>query len=421
MKKAFIHINGCERRELDATRIQNYLIKNKYIIVNSPSKADVIIFIGCAVLDKPTDISFKKIKEFQKYKAELIVAGCIPAIEPNALADRFSGKTLTTEYLNKKPEKIDQLFPENKVPFKEIKDANILFKNMNINSLFDLITYCLGKSKKIDNFYFKLKSYIFTQIFGENYVLYRFLFKEKYSFQVRVSWGCPSRCSYCSINKAVGPLESKPIDQCVKELKRGISQGYENIILTGDNVGAYGLDIGKTLPELLYKTSFAAGNYKMMILNFHPRWLVKYIKDLEKILIDNKINCIDIPIQSGSTRILKLMNRFSDIEEIKNACKKLKEVAPKLILGTDIIIGFPSETEEEFKKTLDFIRESDFQIGTAIKYSCKIGTKAEKIEGKISTKKIDKRFNYAKKFFKKQGYNIMYLPRMHYFVFFKKS
>jgi tRNA A37 methylthiotransferase MiaB len=422
MTKAFIYTSSCERRKLDAKRIRTYLIKNGYTIINRPDNADIIIFIGCAVLDKPTDISLKKIKEFQKYNAELIVAGCLPAIESDALSKIFNGKILITEDLNKYPEKLDQIFYKNKIPFRDIGDENTFFRNININNIYDSISYYIGKIDVFNKINYKIKMYILKQIFGEIYVLYRFLIKQDFSYQIRVSWGCPEKCSYCSINKAIGSLQSKTIDQCIKEFKKGLTLGYKNIVLTGDNVGAYGIDIDKSFTGLLDKITDIPGNYNIMILNFHPRWVIRYIDNLEKILIKNKITCIDIPIQSGNERILKLMNRYSDIEKIKDTCIRIKKITKqKLILGTDIIIGFPTETEKEFNDTLNFIKEVDFHIGTAIKYSCKIGTKAENIKEKVNEKEINKRFNFAKKYLKKLNYKVMYLPGLHYFVFYKKK
>ncbi|MBN2065837.1 MAG: radical SAM protein [Candidatus Thermoplasmatota archaeon] len=419
MKKVFIYASACERRELDAMRLKTYLLANGHLVVSHPKEADIILFVACAVLDRPTKISFAKIATFQKYDAELIVAGCLPAIEPKKLADVFDGETITSEDLNAHPEKVDQLFPDIVFSFAGIPDANTLFQNTD-NSTWSGIIQTIINRPPVHSLSYNIRFYILKHLFGEHVILYRLLLKES-SFQIRTSWGCHGNCSYCAINKAIGKVQSKPIEQCVIEFKKGLAEGYYHFILTADNIGVYGLDIGTTLPALLDALTSVEGQYDITILNVHPRWIVKYCDDLERILSRNRIAGLDIPFQSGSIRILKSMNRYSDIQKIREACMRLKKASPQLVLGTDCIIGFPSETFENLTKTLDFIKEIGFHVGTAIKYSCKRGTPAETVRPIISPREIARRFNYAKKNLKKEGYSIIHTPNLHYFVFSQKN
>jgi len=419
MKKAFLYVSACERRELDAKRIEKYLIRNNYLIVTHPKDADIIVFIACAVLDRPTKISLEKIKEFQKYDAELIVGGCLPAIEPEKLRAVFKGKTIPVEDLNNNPDKLDEIFRGIKIPFREIEDSNILFQNTDRSKPMETLKTIL-KNTRIHDFYYAFRYYVFKKIFGEHVILYRLLLKES-SFQIRTSWGCTGKCSYCAINKAVGKLKSKTIEECIKEFKKGLKKGYKHFILTADNIGAYGLDIGTSFPELLDALTLIPGEHDITVLNLHPAWLVRYIDDIEKIVKRNKILNIDIPIQSGSNRILRLMNRYSNIEKIKEACLRLKKANTRLILGTDCIIGFPTETLDELRKTLDLLVEIGFHVGTAIKYSQKTGTKAEEIKPALTKKEINKRFKFAKKYLRKKGFSIIHTPHLHYFVFSQKN
>ena len=200
-----------------------------------------------------------------------------------------------------------------------------------------------------------------------------------------------------------------------------MARGYQHFILTADNIGAYGQDIGSNFPELLDNITSLPGTYDIIVLNVHPRWIVRYVDDLVKILPRNKILNLDVPFQSGSARILRLMNRYSDVDKIKETCLQLKKANPKLILGTDCIIGFPTETKEELKETLEFIQDVGFRVGTAIKFSCKGGTKAENIQPAITKDEINKRFRFAKNYLKKAGFSIIYTPKLHYFVFSRKT
>ncbi len=415
-KKIFLYAQEvCTKRSLDTTKIRNYLTQNKYIIVNSPDDADIIIFVTCAVGDRNTNFSLKKIKEFQKYKAEIIVAGCLPEIEKEQLAQIFKGKTISTKELDK----IDKFFPENTIKSTELEDTNILFENKDESTLISSVRKILRKVRLlewIENEYIDVRNYILRDLLGEQSPVYKSLTRKQ--FYIRILWGCLGNCSYCGIKKAIGPLKSKPITECINEFKKGLQQGYKSFTITADDVGAYGLDINKNLPELLDKLTKIKGDYEINITDLHPRWIVKYIDELEKILRRKKIIFIDVPFQSGNDRILKLMNRYSDTEKMKNCFIRLKKAFPGLSLTTQNIVGFPTETEKEFKDTLKFIKDIDFKGGLIYRFSCKSGTDAEDINPKVNDDIMSDRLKYAKKFLRSIGCvvfyrSIFYSPRFY--------
>ena len=125
MKKVFIYAEDCSRRLLDAQRINIYFTKNGYKVINTPKFAEYIVYLGCGLFNEDTEYEFQKIKKLQKYDGELIVAGCLPDIEKERVNKVFNGKIISTKEL----EKIDSLFPEHKVKFREIDDTNICYQN----------------------------------------------------------------------------------------------------------------------------------------------------------------------------------------------------------------------------------------------------------------------------------------------------
>ena len=139
------------------------------------------------------------------------------------------------------------------------------------------------------------------------------------------------------------------------------------------------------------------------------------------VLKKQKIASITIPIQSGNNRILKLMNRYSNVEKIKNSILRLKESFPELLLHTGMMVGFPTETKEEFKQTLSFVTDMNFINGAFNPFSCKTDTKAEDLNPKIPRKEIYHRLKYSKKFFKNNGYLVKYIPKAHVFLFEQKK
>jgi threonylcarbamoyladenosine tRNA methylthiotransferase CDKAL1 len=416
MKKLFIYILPvCDKRPLDANRVKNYFLKNNYKIVNKPKDADLIIFFTCAAFESTAKKSLEKIKEFQKYKAELIVSGCLPDIEKDELTNIFNGKIISTKNLDN----IDSFFPENKIKFKDIKDANIPFENINTQTIKGFLEKSSEKINLIKNTYMKLKNYIIKKISEKNTLLHHFLVKDSV-YYIRVCWGCTGNCSYCSIKKAVGALKSKPLDICVREFNEGLEKGNTDFLITADETGGYGLDINTSLIDLINEFTKIKGNYKITIRALKPGWLVKHEKELTELLKTNKIKQLEIPIQSGSKKILTLMNRFSDTDKIRDSFLRLKQSSNNLKFFSHLIFGFPSETWQDFESTMTFIKESKIDMGLVFPFSCRKGTIAETIEPKISKKEVNKRFKYARKYLKKNGYNVLYLHYPHIFFFVKK-
>jgi len=416
MKNVYLHTLACEKRELDIAKIYAYLTKNNYKIVDSPANSDIIIFVTCAFIDEVANVNLEFVKFFQRYNAELIVIGCLPTIEQKKLSKIFNGKTLDTKNLDK----IDEFFPENKFKFKDIDDANLTIDDLKESfKTTRLIKQYFKKGKLLNNIYYRTKKHVLKHIFKENSHIYNILLNKK-SFIIRISWGCLGNCSYCAIKKAIGTLKSKPLEICIQELEKGLKKGYRHVTIAASDTGAYGLDIDSSFPNLLEKMIEVPGNFELTIRDLSPIWFVKYFNDLDPIFKSGKLTEIDVPIQSANTRILKLMNRYSDIEKIKECMKLLRKRYPKIRLNTHVIIGFPSETEEEFRETLQFLKEIDFYGGFIYPYSLKTGTPAENINPKNSEKVIKKRMRSTKKFLRDIGYNVFHVPKSNFFIFNKE-
>ncbi len=415
MKKVYVYVQeSCERRLLDAKRVCNYLSKNNYEIVNTPKKADIIFFITCGFLRKVTEDSLENVKKFQKYDAELIVAGCIPEIVPDELAKIFNGKTISTKDIDR----IDEIFPDVKIRFCDIPDGNIKFEYKPQVGLINELIQLRFNVEWLDKVYTKVKLRVLKYLLGEHSNLYRYFTRGSSLYHIRICRGCMNNCSYCVIKKAVGPFKSKPFDECIKEFKDGLSQGYKYFVLTGDDTGAYGIDIGRSFPELLKAIIEHPGDYEIILRSLNPQWVVKYIDELENIFKTGKIESADIPIQSMSSRILKLMNRYSNTEKVRDAILRLKEASPSVKLNTCYILGFPTETREELEDTLNFIDEMNFS-GHIFPFSCEKNSKIEKIVNRdtYDIDEVNRKIKYAKNFLKKRGYKITFLKNTQAYLF----
>jgi len=415
MDKIFIYADGCKRRLLDAKRVFDYLTKNDYRVVDKIEEADIIILFACAASNEATWHALNRVKELLKYDAELIVAGCLPAIEKEELAKIFSGKTISTKDL----ENISIIFPEKKISFNKIDDANIYVMDLTLNSSIRNLKKLLRKLQLVEKLYVKTKDYVIERLFKEHSI-FRQLSSKNQPYCIRISWGCLGNCSYCVIKKGIGSHKSKPLDVCVREFRKGLDGGYKYFILTSDDTGAYGSDIGSSFPELLDELTKIDGDYEISIRAVSPHWVVKYVDELVEITKRRKISIFDIDIQSGDGRILRLMNRYSDTEKMKDAIIKLRKAYPDIALSTHIIVGFPSETEEEFMKSLRFVIEVGYRSGAIFPFSCIKSTKAAKMEAKLPKEEISKRIKYAKKYLKKEGYIVRNRTKNHPILFDKK-
>ena len=428
MKNIYIFARACDLRLLDATKITQYLKANGYKIVNKPKDADSIIFITCSFSSVQGESALSKIELFQKsYDAELIVGGCLPDIYPEKLSKIFKGRTISTKDLDEHPEKLDEFFSKNKIKFADIKDVNIPHmpvygsnKIASLNKSKPIVSFknLLSNSKLLKKIYFRSKRHLVTNLFDLRSMLNKYLRYGKY-YEIRISWGCPGNCSYCVIKRAVGKLKSKPLDECLNEFKKGLQEGYKFFVLNADDTGAYGLDINSDFPELLDKITRIDGDYEITILDLNPRWIVKYIDKFEEILKRNKIKRLEIPIQSGSKRILKLMRRFSDVEKVKESLMRLKKADENIILATHQILGFPSETMDDLEKTLSMICDIAFDEGYVFSFSSSGDSDADKIKPKLSEEEISERLDWSIKYLKRKGFDSLKASHMNSFVFKK--
>ncbi|MBN1280400.1 MAG: radical SAM protein [Candidatus Thermoplasmatota archaeon] len=416
MKKVFIDAELlCDRRKLDTIRISKYLIRNDYEIVDSPKKADVILIITCGFGNSLADIYFKKIKKFNNYDREVIVTGCLPDTDKKRFDHFFNGRSFSTKHIDE----IEKYFPKTKVSFSEIEDSNSLWNNFNRDKISDLFKLLFLKFDLTKRAYVGFFDQVFKNKIGENHLILHSFYGLNLPIDdlyiIRIASGCWQNCSYCGIKKAVGDFKSKPLHSCLNEFKNGLEKGYSNFFLTAEDTGCYGLDINSNFPDLLEKMTNIDGEYRINIYALNPRWVVKYVDELEEIVKKGKIKATCIPVQSGNTRILTHMNRYSDVREIKSAFIRLKKANSGLALATHCIVGFPSETNQEFKETLDFIKETCLDLGIIMVMSIKTDTEAGSIEPQVSNKEIFKRMSSAQKYLNNSGYKTFIVNDTLYF------
>ena len=199
---------------------------------------------------------------------------------------------------------------------------------------------------------------------------------------VKIQDGCNAFCSYCIIPYTRGRVRSKNKEDVIEEVSRLVKDGYKEIVLTGIHTGRYGIDINSSLYELLCELVKIPNIYRIRLSSIEINEVTPEIIDLYK---NNKIMArhLHVPLQSGSNKILKLMNRRYNKEEFMKMIDKLREIED-ISLTTDLIVGFPNETDDDFEETMDTLKKIHFTKIHTFPYSRRRGTVADKMDGHIS-------------------------------------
>lgn len=383
----FLKCHGCARSGMNGERIKNYLIKNDLKMVTAPDEADYNFIFTCGLFT-PTPYELYEIQEFKKLKGELIVCGCLPAMEPEKVAEVFDGRTVISKDL----EKIDELFPDFRFRFRDVDDSNTLFKGGE--GLGDHYESNMGKKPKKN-----LKQLLISIYDHEISIpilnwtrLPRMIEVDPEHYLIRISRGCLGNCSYCSIKHAIGRLKSKDPGLIIREVERAVSDGRFKIEIISDDSGAYGLDIGTNYVSLLRQILDVDERIKIEYLqDVHPHYLYRYQDELIDLVKTGRIRSLQTAIQSGSERILKLMNRPTDVERYKMMIEKLKKAHPGIRIRTQVIVGFPSETEEDFNDTMKLLKECSFDMVDVYQYREYSSCSSAEISPKVSKEVMEKR------------------------------
>ncbi len=215
--------------------------------------------------------------------------------------------------------------------------------------------------------------------------------EEDYSYRtsypnawVNIMYGCNNFCSYCIVPYVRGRERSRDPESIVREVHDLLDKGYREITLLGQNVNSYSADLGggMSFPQLLYRICEGQGKFRLRFMTSNPKdfgeELIKAIAELPQVC-----KLIHLPVQAGSDRILKLMNRRYTAREYLEKLEALRKRVPGCEVTTDIMVGFPTETEEDFEQTLALVRQADFASAFTFVYSRRSGTKAAEMEGQI--------------------------------------
>ncbi len=348
---AYIRTYGCQQNVADSEKIKGMLANAGFGFVDAPDDADFILFNTCAVREHAEDRVFGNVgalKALKRRHPQILIALCGCMMEQEHIANRiyksfpFVGLVFGTHSLHHFPELVYNALMNGKRIFERGNDDNKLYEGMPV--------------KRDGTF----KGWL------------------------PIMYGCNNFCTYCIVPYVRGRERSREKNVIVSEAREMIADGYKDITLLGQNVNSYGKTIenGVNFSQLLKEIDSIDGDYWLRFMTSHP-------KDCSKELIDTIANGthisrhLHLPFQSGSDRILKAMNRHYDRKKYLEIINYAKEKINGLSLTSDIIVGFPGETYEDFKETLSLIREVEFTSLFTFIFSPRVGTPAAKMDDPV--------------------------------------
>ncbi|MBR6580727.1 MAG: tRNA (N6-isopentenyl adenosine(37)-C2)-methylthiotransferase MiaB [Ruminococcus sp.] len=346
-KKAYVRSFGCQLNISDGEKIKGLLKNAGYSFTEDENEADLIILNTCAVRENAEDRVFgivgsmKKLKE-QKPSLIIGISGCMTAQEHIA-------------------ERIKKSYPQ----------VDIVVGTSALNSLPKLLADCIRGQK----FGMDIAEYAdFSQAVEQ-------VRESTFRASVPIMFGCNNFCTYCIVPYVRGRERSRKQEDIIAEVRGLVQNGYKEIMLLGQNVNSYGNDFGETeaFPRLLRELDKIEGDFIIRFMSSHP-------KDATRELIDAIFDCkkvakhLHLPLQSGSSDVLERMNRRYTAEKYLEIVDYIREKDENFSLTTDIIVGFPNESDEEFEATIDMMKRVKYDNIYSFIYSKRTGTKAAEME-----------------------------------------
>ena len=349
MAKIFVEAYGCSASFSDSEMISGLILNGGHTLVENSSESDLNIIVTCSVKDATANKMIYRIKSLNT--KPLIVAGCFPKAEKSTV-EKFS------------------------------KNASLLGPN-SLGKTLQVINSTLKGTKQI-----ALEDSEFSKVGLTKVRL------NPVVGIVEIANGCMSECTFCQTKLSKGDLTSYRIGDIVRQIETEINDGCKEIWLTSTDNGCYGFDINTDLPSLIDTIVDIPHDFKVRVGMMNPMYLARIKDNLIKSFDSDKVyKFLHVPVQSGSNKVLNDMKRGHTAETFRDIVTKVRDRFTEFTISTDVIVGFPSETQEDFEKTVKLLKETKPDIVNLSKYSARTGTEAAGWE-QIDVSEVKKRSRF---------------------------
>ncbi len=336
MAKIFVESYGCSASFADSEMISGLILNGGHTLVEDSSESDLNIVVTCSVKDATANKMIHRIKSLKT--KPLVVAGCLPKAEKETV-ERFTenASLLGPNSLGKTLQVIDSTLNGRKQIALEDSDlSKVGLPKVRLNPVVGI---------------------------------------------VEIASGCMSECTFCQTKLSKGDLSSYRLGDIVRQVRTEIRDGCKEVWLTSTDNGCYGFDIGTDLPSLVNAVAEIPDNFMIRVGMMNPMYMPRIKDELIKSFDNYKVfKFLHIPVQSGSNKVLNDMKRGHTAETYREIVKKAKQRFADFTISTDVIVGFPSETEEDFQKTVDLLDETRPDVVNLSRYSARPGTEAAEWE-----------------------------------------
>ena len=375
-KHYFIKTYGCQMNVHESEKLAGMLVSLGYTECDNYKDADVIVFNTCCIRDGAEQKVFGNVgslKKLKQQKPDLVIAICGCMTQQKDRVEIFKEK---------------------------YRFVNIIFGTHNLH---EFKNYLIEYNNTKKNMYIVWDQ---EKEIDENVEMYR---TSRLNAWVNIMYGCNNFCTYCIVPYVRGRERSRNLEDIVEEVKGLIKEGYKVITLLGQNVNSYGNDIDDkniTFANLLKAIASLDGDFRLKFMTSHPKDLTDEVIDV--IASYPKIShAIHLPVQSGSTSILHSMNRRYTREHYLDLVSRIKKRIPDVFLSTDIIVGFPGETEDDFNDTISLVKEVNYGGVFGFMYSKRTGTIAESMPNQvpddIKNRRVNELLQLSKSMIKEQN------------------